>query len=204
MMRLYHRLIACSIVGRSQAPEKVTVTDLFYLRGMDVGSVNIPYLLARYLRRFASGRKQGAMISGGQFIARPTEHFGLLTEERLQGLIVIVRDLLVIDIAELARLHISGAPEIVEGAPDVVEGDQAVPAPVSLGEQREVVDAIARDFSRFIVWAARGISQLLDSAGATYVRYSKTHVPYQRRRARQRTDEANTSTAPLDKDQPDP
>ncbi|GKB03252.1 hypothetical protein Tco_0831341 [Tanacetum coccineum] len=35
---------------------------------MDVGSVNIPYLLARYLRMFASGRKHGAMISGGQFI----------------------------------------------------------------------------------------------------------------------------------------
>nr|GEW00156.1 hypothetical protein [Tanacetum cinerariifolium] len=47
MLRLCHWLIACSIAERSQAPEKVTVTDLFYLRGMDVGSVNIPYLLAR-------------------------------------------------------------------------------------------------------------------------------------------------------------
>ncbi|GKF80806.1 hypothetical protein Tco_0239408 [Tanacetum coccineum] len=41
------QLIACSIAGSSQAPEKVTVTDLFYLRGMDVGAVNFPYLLAR-------------------------------------------------------------------------------------------------------------------------------------------------------------
>nr|GFD11284.1 hypothetical protein [Tanacetum cinerariifolium] len=65
MLRLCHRLIACSIAGRSQAPEKVTVTDLFYLRGIDVGSINIPYLLARYLRLFASGRKREAMISGG-------------------------------------------------------------------------------------------------------------------------------------------
>ncbi|GJY62618.1 hypothetical protein Tco_0464078 [Tanacetum coccineum] len=56
ILRLYHRPIACSIVRRSQAPEKVTVTDLFYLRGVDIGSVNIPYLLARYLRLFASGR----------------------------------------------------------------------------------------------------------------------------------------------------
>ncbi|GJY58962.1 hypothetical protein Tco_0458854 [Tanacetum coccineum] len=32
------RLITCSIAGRSQAPEKVTVTDFFYLRGMDVAS----------------------------------------------------------------------------------------------------------------------------------------------------------------------
>ncbi|GKD02236.1 hypothetical protein Tco_1177210 [Tanacetum coccineum] len=52
VLRLYHRLIACSIAWRSQAPKKVTVTDLFYLMGMDVGSVNIPYLLARYLRMF--------------------------------------------------------------------------------------------------------------------------------------------------------
>ncbi|GKE05843.1 hypothetical protein Tco_1397861, partial [Tanacetum coccineum] len=46
MLRLCHRLIACSIAGRSQAHEKVTVTDLFYLRGIDVSSVNISYLLA--------------------------------------------------------------------------------------------------------------------------------------------------------------
>ncbi|GJX52493.1 hypothetical protein Tco_0280862 [Tanacetum coccineum] len=65
ILRLCHRLIACSIAERSQAPEKVSVTDLFYLRGLDVGSVNIPYLLARYLRRFAAGRKSGALISGG-------------------------------------------------------------------------------------------------------------------------------------------
>ncbi|GKB34403.1 hypothetical protein Tco_0879345, partial [Tanacetum coccineum] len=63
MLRLCHMLIACSIVGRSQAPKKVTATDLFYLRSMDVGSVNIPNLLARYLRLFASGRKHEAMIS---------------------------------------------------------------------------------------------------------------------------------------------
>ncbi|GJV15132.1 hypothetical protein Tco_1360455 [Tanacetum coccineum] len=83
ILRLCHRLIVYSIAGRSQAPEKVIVTDMFYLRGMDVGSVNVPYLLARYLRLFASGMKQGAMISEGQFVARLAEHFGLLTEERL-------------------------------------------------------------------------------------------------------------------------
>ncbi|GJR31469.1 hypothetical protein Tco_1107701 [Tanacetum coccineum] len=83
MLRLCHRLIACSIAGRSQAPEKVTMTALFYLRGMEVDSINIPYLLARYLRRFASRRKRGALISRGQFVARLAEHFGLLTEERL-------------------------------------------------------------------------------------------------------------------------
>ncbi|GKD09840.1 hypothetical protein Tco_1189525, partial [Tanacetum coccineum] len=46
ILRLCHIPITCSITGRSQAPEKVTVTNLFYLRGMDIGLVNVPYLLA--------------------------------------------------------------------------------------------------------------------------------------------------------------
>nr|GEV38785.1 hypothetical protein [Tanacetum cinerariifolium] len=77
--RMLIELIAYNIAGRSQAPDKVTMIDLFYLRGMNVGSVNIPYLLARYLRLFASGRKRET---------------------------VIVQDLHMIDIAEMARLQI--------------------------------------------------------------------------------------------------
>ncbi|GKA14359.1 hypothetical protein Tco_0694005 [Tanacetum coccineum] len=89
----------------------------------------------------------------------------------------------------------AGAPEATKDALVVDEGAQTDPAPVqapqppppartmpqriarleedvheirvALGEQREVMDAMARDFSRFTVWAARGISQLLDSARAT-------------------------------------
>nr|GEU36936.1 hypothetical protein [Tanacetum cinerariifolium] len=119
------QLITYSIAGRSQAPKKVTVADLFYLRGMDVGSINIPYLLARYFRLFALGRKQGTMISG---------------------------DLLVIDMAELMRLQIcvklddnwawiaprperqpdatAGTLEVIKEAPVADEGTLAVPAPV--------------------------------------------------------------------------
>ncbi|GJY49949.1 hypothetical protein Tco_0439905 [Tanacetum coccineum] len=51
-------MMAHNIVGRSQTPEKVTVTVLFYLKGLDVGSVNIPYLLARYLRRLPAGDEE--------------------------------------------------------------------------------------------------------------------------------------------------
>ncbi|GKD73339.1 hypothetical protein Tco_1331621 [Tanacetum coccineum] len=104
ILRLCHRLIACSIAGRSQAPKKVTVTDLFYLRGMDVVSINVPYLLARYLRLFAVGRKSRAHISVGQFVARLADHFRLLTAEILGGLSVIAPELLVIDMAEIVRL----------------------------------------------------------------------------------------------------
>ncbi|GKE46736.1 hypothetical protein Tco_1477994 [Tanacetum coccineum] len=184
VLRLCHRMIAHSIVGRSQAPEKVTVTDLFYLRGLDVGSVNIPYLLARYLKRFAIGRKSEALIFGGQFVSRLAKHFKLLTEKRLQGLTACVA---------LGPERQSDAATGAHGAAeDVVdEGDQAVLAPVqappptpaiartmpqrmarleedvhdihgALAEQREVISAMARDFSRFTIWVAGGIAQLLD------------------------------------------
>ncbi|GKD40448.1 hypothetical protein Tco_1260655, partial [Tanacetum coccineum] len=150
--RLCHRMMVHSIVSRSQAPEKVTVTDLFFLRGLDVGSVNIPYLLARYLRRFATGRNNGALISGGQFVDRLSKHFRLLTEERLRGLTVTAPTLPVIDMAELVRLQVceeiddtwawvalgperhpdaaTCALRAAEDASVVDEGDQAVLAPV--------------------------------------------------------------------------
>ncbi|GKD91754.1 hypothetical protein Tco_1367261, partial [Tanacetum coccineum] len=73
MLRLCHRMMAHSIAGRSQAPEKVTVIDL---------------------------RKSGALISRGQFVARLAEHFGLMIEEMLQGLTVIAPALPIIDMAE--------------------------------------------------------------------------------------------------------
>ncbi|GJV61364.1 hypothetical protein Tco_1467464, partial [Tanacetum coccineum] len=91
------------------------------------------------------------MISGGQFVADLAEHFGLLTEKRLQGLTLIVRDLPVIDMAELVRLHICeelvdtwawvasglerqpdaavGALVDARGAPNIDEGAQDIPAP---------------------------------------------------------------------------
>ncbi|GJV68377.1 hypothetical protein Tco_1483886 [Tanacetum coccineum] len=182
ILRLCHRLIACSISGRSQAPEKVTVTDLFYLRGMDAGSVNVPYLLARYLRLFVAGRKSGAHILGGQFVARLAEHFGLLTAEILQGLTVIAPALPDIDMAELIDPVVD---EDVKADPAPAQEPPPLPPPAAartmpqrmarleedvheirgaLAEQREVIGAMARDFSRFTVWAASGIAQLLDSA----------------------------------------
>ncbi|GKC83359.1 hypothetical protein Tco_1139076, partial [Tanacetum coccineum] len=134
ILRLCHRLIAYSIAGRSQAPEKVTVTDLFYLRGLDVRLVNIPYLLARYLRRFAAGRKSGAHISGGQFVARLAENFGLLTAEILGGLTVIAPELPIIDMVELPDAA-AGAPAVAEDASTVDEGDHAVLAPGQAPQQ---------------------------------------------------------------------
>ncbi|GJX14387.1 hypothetical protein Tco_0206145 [Tanacetum coccineum] len=79
--RLCHSMMAYSISGRGQAPEKVTGVDLFYLRSMDRETTNVPHLLAQYLFRHTEWRKNGAMLSGGYFIGRLAMHFGLL--ERL-------------------------------------------------------------------------------------------------------------------------
>ncbi|GJU00241.1 hypothetical protein Tco_1110579 [Tanacetum coccineum] len=187
ILRLCHRMITCSIAGRSQAPEKVIVTDVFYLRGMDVGSVNVPYLLARYLRLFAARRKSEALIFEGQFICveiDDTWAWVALGPERQP------------DVA-------AGTHETVDDALVVDEGGQARMARLeenvheirgALAEQREVIGDMAMDFSRFTVWAASGIAQLLDSARVTYTPYSETRIPYQRR-VRQRTSKASTSTA---------
>ncbi|GJQ94914.1 hypothetical protein Tco_0006053 [Tanacetum coccineum] len=194
VMRLCHRMMAHSIAGRSQAPEKVTVIDLFYLRGLDVGSVNIPYLLARYLMRFAAGRKSGALISRGQFVARLAEHFGLLTEERLQGLTVIAPALPIIDMAELERGAGGVAKEALVapgGGDEDEEMPQAVPPlPRTQGEriarledevhgmrealqgQREVLDSMAHDFFMFSTWIITSLTRLMDRAGVPYTRYS--------------------------------
>ncbi|GKG40513.1 hypothetical protein Tco_0467290, partial [Tanacetum coccineum] len=120
----------------------------------------------------------------------------------------------------------TGALGAAEDAPTLDEGDQAILAPVqapspppatartmpqrmarleedvheiheALAEQREVISAMARDFSRFTVWVAGGIAQLLDFHRVTYTSYSETHVPYQRR-VRCRTDSARTSVAQQD------
>ncbi|GJR50424.1 hypothetical protein Tco_1400945 [Tanacetum coccineum] len=91
----------------SIAPEKVTFNDLFFLRSVDEGtSVNVPYLLAYYIFRHASGRKQGARMSGGHFIARLGVHFKVITEESLWTLTVEVCRLTTIDIDKLVRLRI--------------------------------------------------------------------------------------------------
>ncbi|GKE70511.1 hypothetical protein Tco_1528583 [Tanacetum coccineum] len=193
MLRLCHRLIACSIAERSQAPKKVTVIDLFYLRGMDVGSVNVPYRLARYLRLFASGRKQGAVIC---FWA---EHFGLLTGERLQGLTICVE-------LDDTWGWVPAGPAKQEGdvggvakedpvAPGGGDEDEEMPRAVppqprtqgkrisrleeevhgmreTLQGQSEVLDSMARDFSRFTTWTVTSLARLMDRAGVPYTRYS--------------------------------
>nr|GEX23059.1 hypothetical protein [Tanacetum cinerariifolium] len=198
LRRLCYRLIAFTIAGRGQAPEKVTTIDLYYLRSMDERTVNVPYLLAHYLFRYAEVRKQGPKIFGGHFIARLTEHFGLITEESLRGLTVVVRDLTMINMDELVRLH------IYERLLGILNWDQrgsrlelwlklirrTIPQRLqrleeevhrlreSFRKKRVVVDGMSRDFARFTTWVVGCLGQLLDASGVTYLRYGDSHVPY--------------------------
>ncbi|GKB88290.1 gamete expressed 1-like protein isoform X1 [Tanacetum coccineum] len=55
MRILYHKMITCTISGHGQGPEK-----------------------------HAEGRKSGARLSGGHFIGRLAEHFGLVSDEGLR------------------------------------------------------------------------------------------------------------------------
>ncbi|GJY18626.1 hypothetical protein Tco_0390117 [Tanacetum coccineum] len=79
--RLCHKMIACSISGRRQGVEK-------------------------YLFHHAEGRKSGARLSGSHFIGRLAVHFGLVGDQGLRGLSVVVSEILVIDLHKLARLNI--------------------------------------------------------------------------------------------------
>nr|GEY82611.1 hypothetical protein [Tanacetum cinerariifolium] len=86
-------------------------------------------------------RKHEAMISRGQFVACLAEHFRLLTEERLQGL--MPRDQRG---NKLLRLL---PPEVTEDALAVYEGAMAILAPVQApqpvaGPSRTMVQRIAR------------------------------------------------------------
>ncbi|GJW24444.1 ty3-gypsy retrotransposon protein [Tanacetum coccineum] len=79
--RLCHKMIAYSISGRGQTPEK-------------------------YLFRHAEGRKSRARLSRGHFIGRLAMHFGLVSDEGLRGLQVVTQEIPLIDLHELERLNI--------------------------------------------------------------------------------------------------
>ncbi|GJW41714.1 hypothetical protein Tco_0067559, partial [Tanacetum coccineum] len=120
--------------GRGQALEKVTATDLFYLRSMDEGTA------VATARALEDDEGAHAELEGVQADLAPIQ--------APQPPLVVAQSRTMPQ--RMARLE-----EEVHGLRK------------SLDEQREVMDVIARDFSRFTVWAASGISQLLDLSEAT-------------------------------------
>ncbi|GJX18363.1 hypothetical protein Tco_0219195 [Tanacetum coccineum] len=95
--------------------------------------------------------KSGARLSRGYFIGHLTAHFGLVDNQGLRGLQVVIHELLLIDLHELGRLNIytrygdtwawvalrpkrqqavtAGAHEGDEGGPTVEEAAREIPAP---------------------------------------------------------------------------
>lgn len=104
LRRLCHRLIALTVAGRGQSPEKVSTLDLFLLRSMDEGPVvNVPHFLTHYIYRIAPGRDRRSQITGGHFVSRLPVHFGVIGEVILAGLYVFEVELPWIDIDYLER-----------------------------------------------------------------------------------------------------
>ncbi|GJW95238.1 hypothetical protein Tco_0174910 [Tanacetum coccineum] len=193
---------------RSQAPEKVTVTDLFYLRGMDVGSI---------------GRALGGLttdILGGLTVIAPELPVIDMAElVRLQICVKLDDTWAWVAMGpERQPDTAAGAPAKAEDALIVDEGDQAVPAPVleedvhglrrDVGSLRGLVERSMIDQGRFSTWMMSCMTQLMDASRMTYQAFDgnfrgSSPTAFQRR-TRQRTGKASTSAAQQDPQQPDP
>ncbi|GKA49745.1 hypothetical protein Tco_0742818 [Tanacetum coccineum] len=202
--RLCHMMIAYSISGRGQAPEKVTDVDIFYLHGMDRRTANAPHLLAQYLFRHAEGRKSGAGLLEGYFIGRLAMHFGLVSDEGLRGLQVVTRELPLIDLHKLRRLHIctryndTWAWAAEEVAPEIPAPAQPPPSPSpalqlhTMSQRIERLEEEVHDLqcdvvglqgdvmnftteqSRVSTWLISYMTQLMDASGQTYYPFDST------------------------------
>ncbi|GJW16315.1 hypothetical protein Tco_0020448 [Tanacetum coccineum] len=172
VQRLCHRLISNNIFGRGQAPEKVTATNLFYLRSMDRRAANVPYLLTQYLFRNAEGRKSGARLSGGHYIGRLAHHFGLLSDDGLRGLSVVASPG-----PERQQVAAAGAPEAAEDAPAVDEGrleEEIQGLRRDVRSLRGLMESSMTDQSRVSTWMISCMTQLMEASRQTYHAFDGT------------------------------
>ncbi|GJS03407.1 hypothetical protein Tco_0319915 [Tanacetum coccineum] len=130
LRRLCDRLIAVSISGRGQAPKKVTATDLFYLRRLDEGMVvNVPFLLAQYLFRYAKGRKRVARVIEMDELVR------LRICERLGDIWAWVApgpERQLVATAGAAQVDLDVAEEGAQAIPSPIQAPQTLPAAASV------------------------------------------------------------------------
>nr|GEW35476.1 hypothetical protein [Tanacetum cinerariifolium] len=119
-------------------------------------------------------------------------------DDGLRGLSIMTRKLPVIDIGEIVKLNIYMETDpyryflqvlytaysslwirrisLLYRLEEEVHGMQEV-----LQGQREVLDNMARDFSRFTTWTITSRAWLIDKDGVPYMKYSKSPVKYERR-----------------------
>nr|GEW79641.1 hypothetical protein [Tanacetum cinerariifolium] len=145
-----------SALARGKALEKVTATDLFYLRSMDRGAANVSYLLAQYLFRHAEGRKSGAMLVGGHFIGRLAHHFGLVSHDGLRGLSIVTREISLIDMESQPN----AAAGTLEDAPAVDEDAQADPTHVTKTDSK--LNTIVREYVTELSTLSKSRAELED------------------------------------------
>ncbi|GKE17730.1 hypothetical protein Tco_1425307 [Tanacetum coccineum] len=184
--RLCHMMIACSISGRGQSPEKVTGIDLFYLRSIDRGTANVPYLLVQYLFRYPEGRKSEARLN-------ICERLGDMWAWVAQG-------------PERQADAAVGTPKAVGDAPVVDEGAPADPTPMQApqpphADLRTMPQRIVR-LKEEVHELQQSIVGLHEDVDRSITNQSSSRLPYQRC-IRRRTGDASISTAQQD-DQLDP
>ncbi|GJQ94362.1 hypothetical protein Tco_0005501 [Tanacetum coccineum] len=143
-------------------------------------------------RRSQAPEKSGAHISGGQFVSRLAEHFGLLTAKILGGLMVITPELPIINMGELVILQIcmevddtwAWAPQ--QPPPPPLTAARTMPQ--RLGRLEEEVQGLRRDVGnlyglverlmtdhgRFSTWMMSRMAQLMDASRLTYQAFDGT------------------------------
>ncbi|GJU39961.1 hypothetical protein Tco_1192918 [Tanacetum coccineum] len=183
------------------APEKVTGVDLFYLRNIDLGTTNVPHLLAQYLFRHAEGKKSGARLLGGHFIGHLAMHFGLVTDEGLRGLWVVAQG------PERQQAAVAYAHEANAGGPTAEEEEMRDLRHDVVGLRGDVASFTIVQ-SRVSTWLITCMTQLMDASGQSYQPFDSTLIGSSRlsfhRRVKPRTGDASSSAAPHTDAQPDP
>ncbi|GKB31229.1 hypothetical protein Tco_0870630 [Tanacetum coccineum] len=180
MLRLYHRLIVYSISRRSRALEKEEAGAMISRDMTELVRLQICLELDDTLAWVPAGpaRKEGdaggviekALVAPGGGDEDKEMPQAVPPPPRTQG-------------ERITRLE-----EEVHGMHEALQG------------QREVLDSMACDFSRFTTWTVTSLTRLIDRAGVPYMRYSESSVKHQRC-TRQRANSVGTSTA---LQQPDP
>ncbi|GKC14901.1 hypothetical protein Tco_1011683 [Tanacetum coccineum] len=178
VLKLCYRMMAHSIAGRSQAPEKgltVTVPTLPIIDMAKLVRLQIcvelddtwAWVLVGPARQEgdARGVTEEAPVAPGGGDEDEEMPQVMPPPPRTQG-------------KRIYRLE-----EEVHGMHQALQG------------QREVLDSMARDFSRFTTWTITSLARLMNRADVPYTRYTESSVEYQRR-TRQRTKDSNTSIAP--------
>ncbi|GJZ48782.1 hypothetical protein Tco_0602972 [Tanacetum coccineum] len=145
ILRLCHKLIACSIAGRSQAPEK----------GLTVIMRHLPIIdMAKLVRLQICIELDD------------TWSWVALRPERQLDIVASAPKA-----AEDAPIADEGAQTMVQRLGKVEEDVLEIRG--TLGKQRDILDSMACDFSQFSTWTVVGLLQMMSQDGVRYTSYGE-------------------------------